>query len=149
MLVHGAIVTVNSAAMALSENWWHCAETSLDRSAMGRSSLYSTMLPAVTLGWRMQEQAWWHWQVWLQAGKVTLCLLSTPFIDQVLKMWQAEVHIWCAGCLESGYDDINQLQTDPDLEFLRKDSRYSGLVQRFKLDAKKGFFTDFLKGFNL
>lgn len=54
-----------------------------------------------------------------------------------------------AGCLESGYDNINQLRSDPDLEFLRKDSRFGGLLQRFKLDSKKGFFDDFIKGFNL
>lgn len=53
------------------------------------------------------------------------------------------------GCLESGYDDVNQLRKDPDLEFLRQDSRFNGLLERFKLNAKKGFFDDFIKGFNL
>ena len=54
-----------------------------------------------------------------------------------------------AGCLESGYDDANQLLTDPDLEFLRKDSRFKGLIQRFKIEGDKGFLGSFLKGFNL
>jgi len=53
------------------------------------------------------------------------------------------------GCLEAGYEDAQQLQTDPDLEFLRKDSRFSGLIQRFKIEGSKGFLGDFLKGFNL
>jgi hypothetical protein len=54
-----------------------------------------------------------------------------------------------AGCLEAGYDNAQQLQTDPDLEFLRKDSRFSGLIQRFKIEENRGLFGDFLKGFNL
>ena len=54
-----------------------------------------------------------------------------------------------AGCLESGYDNTKQLRTDPDLEFLRKDAKFEGLIERFKLTSRKGFFSDFLKGFNL
>jgi len=54
-----------------------------------------------------------------------------------------------AGCLEAGFDDAQQLQSDPDLAFLRKDSRFAGLIQRFKIQGNKGFLDDFLKGFNL
>lgn len=28
------------------------------------------------------------------------------------------------GCIELGYADWNQIRTDPDLEFLRQDSRF-------------------------
>eukprot|EP00879_Flechtneria_rotunda_P005773 GHRR01006074.1.p1 GENE.GHRR01006074.1~~GHRR01006074.1.p1 ORF type:complete len:220 (+),score=31.96 GHRR01006074.1:184-843(+) len=40
-----------------------------------------------------------------------------------------------SGCLETGYTDFYQIRTDPDLEFLRQDSRFEGLMERF---AKKG-----------
>jgi hypothetical protein len=66
---------------------------------------------------------------------------------------QIYIYVSChslgAGCLEAGYDNAQQLQTDPDLEFLRKDSRFSGLIQRFKIEENRGLFGDFLKGFNL
>lgn len=54
-----------------------------------------------------------------------------------------------AGCLEAGYENVAQLQQDPDLEYLRKDARFKGLLERFKLTTRKGFIGEFLKGFNL
>ena len=42
-----------------------------------------------------------------------------------------------AGCLEAGYDNFEQLREDPDLEELRKDQRFEGLLKRF--DRKGGF----------
>jgi len=42
-----------------------------------------------------------------------------------------------AGCLESGYDNFNQLRSDPDLENLRKDDKFEGLLKRF--EKPKGF----------
>lgn len=42
-----------------------------------------------------------------------------------------------AGCLESGYDNFNQLRSDPDLENLRKDTKFEGLLKRF--EKSKGF----------
>ncbi len=51
--------------------------------------------------------------------------------------------------MEAGFDDAQQLQSDPDLAFLRKDSRFAGLIQRFKIQGNKGFLDDFLEGFNL
>lgn len=37
-----------------------------------------------------------------------------------------------AGCLETGYADFNQVRADPDLEFLRADPRFEGLLARFE-----------------
>ncbi|GLC45823.1 hypothetical protein PLESTB_001151700 [Pleodorina starrii] len=37
-----------------------------------------------------------------------------------------------AGCLELGYDDFAQLRSDPDLEPLRQDERFEGLLKRFE-----------------
>jgi hypothetical protein len=51
-----------------------------------------------------------------------------------------------AGCLENGYEDVNQLRTDPDLENLRKDERFEGLIKRLVPD-RSGFFGGVLKGF--
>lgn len=42
-----------------------------------------------------------------------------------------------AGCLESGYDNFNQLRSDSDLENLRKDAKFEGLLKRF--EKPKGF----------
>lgn len=53
------------------------------------------------------------------------------------------------GCLEAGYENAGQLNKDPDLEFLRRDQRFQGLIERFKLTTKRGFLDNFLKGFNL
>ena len=54
-----------------------------------------------------------------------------------------------AGCLEAGYEDAGQLRSDPDLEFLRQDERFEGLLQRFRLGQPggEGFFNSLLKGF--
>ncbi|KAK9798892.1 hypothetical protein WJX73_002132 [Symbiochloris irregularis] len=35
-----------------------------------------------------------------------------------------------AGCLENGYRDVDQVRSDPDLEELRKDPRFEGLIKR-------------------
>lgn len=46
-----------------------------------------------------------------------------------------------SGCLELGYDDFAQLRADPDLEALRKDERFEGLLKRFEPKrAAGGFF---------
>ncbi|GFR49541.1 hypothetical protein Agub_g11585 [Astrephomene gubernaculifera] len=37
-----------------------------------------------------------------------------------------------AGCLEAGYDDFQQLRSDPDLAPLRGDERFEGLLRRFE-----------------
>jgi hypothetical protein len=44
-----------------------------------------------------------------------------------------------AGCLEAGYNDWQQLRTDPDLENLRKDERFEGLMQKFERKSGGGF----------
>ena len=41
------------------------------------------------------------------------------------------------------------MRTDPDLEFLREDPKFEGLIERFKLASRKGFLNQFLEGFNL
>lgn len=46
-----------------------------------------------------------------------------------------------AGCMEAGYLDFQQVRTDPDLEFLRADSRFEGLMERF--EKKPGGFMGF------
>eukprot|EP00882_Tetradesmus_deserticola_P012912 GHRQ01013687.1.p1 GENE.GHRQ01013687.1~~GHRQ01013687.1.p1 ORF type:complete len:179 (+),score=59.63 GHRQ01013687.1:579-1115(+) len=43
-----------------------------------------------------------------------------------------------SGCMELGYTDYGQVRTDPDLEFLRKDPRFEGLMDRFQ--KKSGGF---------
>eukprot|EP00775_Hariotina_reticulata_P007503 gene7503-7713_t len=40
-----------------------------------------------------------------------------------------------SGCLETGYTDFIQVRSDPDLEYLRTDPRFEGLLDRFQ---KKG-----------
>lgn len=52
-----------------------------------------------------------------------------------------------AGCLESGYTDLAQLRTDPDLENLRKDERFEGLIERLAPNSG-GFFGSLLQGFS-
>lgn len=54
-----------------------------------------------------------------------------------------------AGCLEAGYQDADQLRADPDLEFLRQDERFEGLLERFRMGRSDqgGFFSSLLKGF--
>ena len=54
-----------------------------------------------------------------------------------------------AGCLEAGYEDADQLRADPDLDFLRQDERFEGLLERFRLGRSNqgGFFGGLLKGF--
>ncbi|KAI7843557.1 hypothetical protein COHA_002799 [Chlorella ohadii] len=47
-----------------------------------------------------------------------------------------------AGCVEQGYRDFYQLRSDPDLEALRADERFEGLLRRFErqeTQEKKGF----------
>ena len=44
-----------------------------------------------------------------------------------------------AGVLEAGYDNFNQLQTDPDLANLRADPRFQGLLSRFQRKSQGGF----------
>ncbi|GLI64568.1 hypothetical protein VaNZ11_007889 [Volvox africanus] len=49
-----------------------------------------------------------------------------------------------AGCLELGYDDFAQLRSDPDLEPLRKDERFEGLLKRF--ERPSGSLASFMGG---
>lgn len=42
-----------------------------------------------------------------------------------------------AGCLEAGYDNFQQLRSDPDLENLRGNEKFEGLVKKF--EGKGGF----------
>jgi hypothetical protein len=49
-----------------------------------------------------------------------------------------------AGCLEAGYDDFQQLQNDPDLENLRKNDRFTGLLAKFQ-KKNNGFGSFFMK----
>ncbi|KXZ53442.1 hypothetical protein GPECTOR_7g1340 [Gonium pectorale] len=51
-----------------------------------------------------------------------------------------------ARCLELGYDDFAQLRSDPDLEPLRKDERFEGLLKRFERPSS-GPLGGFLGGF--
>ncbi len=48
-----------------------------------------------------------------------------------------------AGCLEAGYSDWQQLRNDPDLENLRKNEKFEGLMTRF--EKKSGGFGNFFK----
>jgi hypothetical protein len=48
-----------------------------------------------------------------------------------------------AGCLEAGYDNWQQLRTDPDLENLRKNEKFEGLMKKFQ--GKAGGFGNFFK----
>lgn len=50
-----------------------------------------------------------------------------------------------SGCIELGYTDWNQIRADPDLEFLRQDPRFEGLMERFQKKAG-GFFGVDLSG---
>ncbi|KAK9808672.1 hypothetical protein WJX72_001735 [[Myrmecia] bisecta] len=52
-----------------------------------------------------------------------------------------------AGCLELGYTDGAQLRSDPDLEFLRTDEKFEGLLARFDQKSRSGFLGNFLKNF--
>ena len=55
-----------------------------------------------------------------------------------------------AACLEAGYEDINQIQTDPDLEAVRTEPRFKNLVARFNRGSGgTGFFGSLLKGFQM
>ncbi|GIL73426.1 hypothetical protein Vretimale_17583 [Volvox reticuliferus] len=49
-----------------------------------------------------------------------------------------------AGCLELGYDDFAQLRSDPDLDPLRKDERFEGLLKRF--ERPTGSLANFMSG---
>ena len=44
---------------------------------------------------------------------------------------------------------MQQLRTDPDLENLRKDAKFEGLLGRFRTTSRSGFLGDLMKGFNL
>lgn len=48
-----------------------------------------------------------------------------------------------AGCLEAGYDNWEQLRNDPDLENLRKNEKFDGLLKKF--EGKSGGFGNFFK----
>ncbi|KAL4514289.1 hypothetical protein Ndes2526A_g04008 [Nannochloris sp. 'desiccata'] len=48
-----------------------------------------------------------------------------------------------AGCLEAGYDNWQQLRSDPDLENLRKSEKFEGLMKKF--ERKTGGFGNFFK----
>lgn len=50
-----------------------------------------------------------------------------------------------AGCIEAGYMDFAQLRMDPDLETLRQDARFEGLLGRFQ--KKGGPFSQLFEGF--
>ena len=45
-----------------------------------------------------------------------------------------------AGCLEAGYDDFAQLRGDKDLDVLRKDEKFEGLMRRFEKKKNGGLF---------
>ncbi|CAD7700409.1 unnamed protein product [Ostreobium quekettii] len=49
-----------------------------------------------------------------------------------------------AACLETGYDDFNQLRTDPDLRQIRQDPRFEPLLKRFE---PKSFLGKLATGF--
>ena len=53
-----------------------------------------------------------------------------------------------AGCLEAGYKNVQQCRTDEDLETLRQDPRFEGLIERLRPETK-GPLRSFLAGFNL
>ena len=45
--------------------------------------------------------------------------------------------------LSMGYDDYQQIRTDPDLEKLRTDKRFEPLMQKFQKVSRKGLLQDF------
>ena len=53
-----------------------------------------------------------------------------------------------AGCLEAGYRNVETCRSDPDLQNLRADPRFEGLIERLRPESK-GLFRSFLAGFNL
>ena len=46
--------------------------------------------------------------------------------------------------LQLGYEDYQQLRTDPDLEGLRADNKFEPLLQKFQKVSRKGILQDFL-----
>jgi hypothetical protein len=52
-------------------------------------------------------------------------------------------------CLEAGYEDLAQIQADPDLEAARSDPRFQNLMAKFNRGGGGGFFDSLLKGFQL
>lgn len=55
--------------------------------------------------------------------------------DDDTQQQQERIHnglVALAGCLENGYDDFEQLRNDPDLEMLRKNEKFEGLLKRFQ-----------------
>ncbi len=55
----------------------------------------------------------------------------------------------CVVCLEAGYEDLAQIQADPDLEAARSDPRFQNLMAKFNRGGGGGFFDSLLKGFQL
>lgn len=54
-----------------------------------------------------------------------------------------------AGCLENGYSDVDQARADPDLEALRADARFEGLIKRLVPLAGAGVVGRFLNNLQL
>ena len=45
--------------------------------------------------------------------------------------------------LQMGYEDFDQIRQDPDLEDLRKDSKFEPLLQRFQKVNRKNMLQNF------
>ena len=51
-----------------------------------------------------------------------------------------------AETLKLGYNDINQIRSDPDLEQLREDSRFEKLLLKFKKSSRGGLLDNLMRG---
>ena len=76
-------------------------------------------------------------------------IYALPTICRSTVLSNVSLDLNCAGCLEEGYEDYQQIREDPDLEGVRGDSRFQSLISKYAKSNGNGFFGNMLKGFNL